>query len=81
MPGSVGLAAVIALWGFWILLTIGVARREIGFRNGAVFVTLWAVALVGTKSIAYGLLFPPTVALLDIALVFVVFKGDVRITG
>ena len=80
MTGSVGLAAVIALWGFWILLAIGVTRGGIGLRNGALFVLLWAFALVATRSIAHGLFFPPIVALLDIALVFVVFKGDVRLT-
>ena len=80
MVGSAGLAAFIALSAFWILLAIGVGRGDIGFRNGALFVLLWALAFVGTRFAGYGLLFPPIVALLDVSLVFAVFKGDVRIT-
>jgi hypothetical protein len=41
---------------------------------------LWAAGLYGLPYIPYGAaLFPPYVAFLDVALVLVIFKGDVRV--
>jgi hypothetical protein len=51
-----------------------------GPRCGAVFIALWLLGFVGRDYIPYGAdLFGPYVALLDIVLVFIVFKGDVRL--
>ena len=80
MVGSAGVAAWVALWGFWILLSIGVVRGELGAKRSAFFILLWAAGFVGARFVLYGLLFAPYVAVLDIALVFAIFKGDIRIT-
>ena len=46
-----------------------------------VFLLLWLIGCVGLPLVTYGpLLFSSFVALLDIALVFIVFKGDVRLS-
>jgi len=47
----------------------------------AVFFCLWLGGFVGLRYIpSIGSLFTSYVAVLDIALVFIVFKGDVRVT-
>jgi hypothetical protein len=79
MIGSPVAAAFIAFWGFWVLLLAGVWRGEIGGRAIATFLGLWLGGLVCLGYAALGALFTPYVATLDIALVFVVFKGDVRL--
>jgi hypothetical protein len=80
--GSVGVAAWIAHVTFWGLLLYGLARRELGLRSSAVFLFLWICGLYGLPYIiSFGAeLFSSFVAVLDIALVFVLFKGDVRLT-
>ena len=80
MIGSAGIAAFIALWGFWILLCIGWIRGALGIKATGVFVVLWLAGLVGSRFVLFGLLFAPYVAVLDIALVLVIFHGDVRLT-
>jgi hypothetical protein len=80
MMGSVGVAAWIAHCAFWILLCAGWVRRELDVRGIAVFIGLWLAGFAGARLVLSGMLFVPYVAILDIALVFVVFKGDVRLT-
>jgi hypothetical protein len=82
MIGSPGVAAVIARWAFWILLATGWWRGELGPKGIAIFLLLWLVGLVGflCAPSPYDGLFSPYVATLDVALVFAVFKGDVRLT-
>jgi hypothetical protein len=81
--GSLGVAAFISFWVFWILLVYGLARGELTVKRAAVFIVLW---LVGRITLAYlpwqpaQAMFSPYVAILDIALVFAIFKGDVRLT-
>jgi hypothetical protein len=77
---SATIAAWIALWGFWILLLVGLSRGELGTRGVAVFIVLWLAGQIGARFVPYPLLLVPYVAVLDIALVFTIFKGDVRIT-
>ena len=43
------------------------------------FALLWVAGFIGLRSVLYGMLFNPFVAILDIALVFVLLKGDVRL--
>ena len=76
--GAPLIGAFIALWGFWVLLIIGWLRGDLHIRGTAVFITLWLAGRVGAGFVLYGLLFAPYVAILDIALVFAIFKGDVR---
>jgi hypothetical protein len=80
MVGSPAVAGLIAFWGFWILLAIGWWREELRGRGTAAFLGLWLVGFVGLRYVpSVGPLFPSYVALLDIALVLVVFKRDVRL--
>jgi len=71
------LLAPIAVWGFWILLVAGWLLGELHVRGTAFFVLLWFAGFVGASFVVQGMLFIPYVAVLDIALVLVIFKGDV----
>lgn len=78
---SAGIAALVAHAAFWTLLAYGWVQEEIGPRVVAIFLLLWGAALIGLRWVPVGdAMFPSFVALLDIALVFVIFKGDVRLT-
>jgi hypothetical protein len=74
------IAALVALWGFWALLAVGYLVGELGVRAAGVFLTLWLIGFIGSRFVLQGQLFSPYVAILDIALVFAVFHGDVRLT-
>jgi hypothetical protein len=81
MIGSPGVAAWIAQAGFWILLVLGWAFGELRLVGTVLFLCLWLGGLAGFPHVPYGAaLFPPFVALLDIALVFLVFRGDLKIS-
>ena len=79
MNERMNLLAPIALWGFWILLGAGWVSGELRVKGTALFLLLWLAGFVGSGFVLQGTLFTPYVALLDIALVFVIFKGDVRL--
>jgi hypothetical protein len=79
--GSPAIAGLIAHAAFWGLLFYGWACDELSPNGIAVFLLLWLAGLLGLPYAPYGAaLFPPFVAALDIALVFVVAKGDVRLS-
>ena len=61
---------------------IGVAFGEIGWRGALAFVLMWMTGVFGLPhlSTTAGLLEVPYIAVLDIVLVFIVFKGDVRLS-
>ena len=72
-----GLFAWIAYLTFAVVLFLG--WDELGVSR-AVFLFLLLAAYVAQSFVPYGpALFAPFVAMLDIALVFVVFKGDVTL--
>jgi hypothetical protein len=76
--GSIGLAAWIALLAFWVLLVLG--WRELGSKWTVTFVVLWCAGLAARSYVPYGAdLFLPYVAVLDVVLVLMVVKGDVRL--
>ncbi len=77
MIGSAGIAAAIAHVAFWLLLAR--AWVEHGTQTAAIFLALWLAAYIGLPLIEASLFFLSYVAVLDIALVFVVFKGDVQV--
>jgi hypothetical protein len=79
MVDSPAIAGFIAWWGFWVLLGLGWLRGELRMRSLGIFLGLWLAGFFGLRSILFGLLFVPFVAILDIALVFVIFHGDVKI--
>jgi len=78
---SAGIGALIAHAAFWILLACAWLREELRARGTAVFLILWIGGWFALRFVPQG---PGTffswVALLDVALVFIIFKGDVRLT-
>ena len=80
--GVQAIAAFIGFWAFWILLPYGYAVGELSPRQVAVFLLLWIGGRVGLAYLPWmpaTSLFSSYVAVLDIALVFAIFKGDVRV--
>jgi hypothetical protein len=81
MIGSSAIAAWIAQIVFWALILLGVGSGELGIKGAAAFVLLWVAAYIGLPFVSFGSLFlTPSVAVLDVVLVFLVFKGDVRLS-
>ena len=77
--GSPAAAALIAKLAFIVLIALGLARGDLTFRSTAVFVCLGALAVMGLPLLPLGApLVTSAIAILDIALVLTVFKGDVR---
>jgi hypothetical protein len=78
---SAGIAAWVAHVAFWILLSYGWFFDELEPRGIAAFVALWLAGWIGLPylgSVAAGMFFS-WVALLDVVLVFLIFKGDIRL--
>jgi hypothetical protein len=79
MVGSAGIGYWIAHAVFWLLLIRGGSER--GTRFAAIVLLVWVVGYVGTGWVAQGhAWFLAYVAALDVVLVLIVFKGDVRLT-
>lgn len=79
--GSAGIAGWIAHIAFWVLLPCGWLWDELGAPAVAGFLFLWLVGLFGLPYLPFGgSLSTSFVAVLDITLVFIIFKGDVRLT-
>lgn len=77
--GSAGIAALVAQVAFWSLLLYGLAWDELTPKGAALFVLVWAAGRYAFPWLPLGAdLFPPFVAILDIVLVLLIFKGDVR---
>jgi hypothetical protein len=78
--GSIGVAAWIAEIAFVVLLALGVWFGELRRVGAAVFLALGLLIWLGLPHLRNGANFvTPALAVLDIALVFAVLKGDVRI--
>ena len=78
-------APVVAGWiahiAFWTFLIIGAWSEDLGPRLLGTFLVLWLLGMFGLPYVSFGAgLSTPFVALLDVALVFIVFKGDIRMT-
>ena len=72
------LLGVVAHVAFWPLLLFGIT--EIGVRRGVLFLVLWGIGYAVSGWLMIGsILFTSYVAVLDIVLVLLVFKGDVRV--
>ena len=78
--GSIEIAGWIAVAGFWVLLVYGWAFDELHAPGITVFLLLWSFARFGLPYFGVGGFFITCVALLDIALVFIIFKADVPLT-
>lgn len=78
---SAAIGALIAHVAFWVLLVYGWFWDELGLRGIGVFLLLWIAGFLGAGWIPYGdAMFFSYVAVLDVALVFIVFKGDLPVT-
>lgn len=83
MVGSPLVAAWIAHAVFWGLLLYGWAVGELNRERVTIFLLLWLAGRVGLPYIPYApahAMFSSFVAVLDIALVFVIFRSDVSLT-
>jgi hypothetical protein len=81
--GSPAIAGWIAHLLFWGLLVYGLIVDNLGLKRLAIFVLLWLAALVVLPYATYEparAMFSSFVAILDIGLVFAIFKGDVTLT-
>ena len=83
MVGSPLVAAWIAHAVFWGLLLYGWAVGELNRRGVTIFLLLWLAGRVGLPYVPYEpayAMFSSFVAVLDIALVFLIFRSDVSLT-
>ena len=79
--GSAAAAAWIGHVVYWVLIIWGVATASLSVRAFVVFLLLWLVPFFTLDYIpAAAPFFSPYVAVLDIVLVFLLFRGDVRLT-
>jgi hypothetical protein len=78
--GSITVASWIAVAGFWFLLAYGWFWDELEPTTIGIFVGVWLAGRFGLPYLNAGGFFITCVAILDIALVFIIFKGDVPIT-
>ena len=79
MIGSI--PAVVAQLAFWVLLVVGLLYGQLNKITASIFVGLWLVGSIGLPRVAWwaSSLVTSWIAILDIVLVFMVFKGDVRL--
>jgi hypothetical protein len=80
--GSAGIAAVVAQLAFWILLVLGIVGGQLSRTKVVLFVVFWLFGSLGLPRLAWwaSSLVISWIAVLDIVLVFIVCKGDVRLT-
>ena len=76
--GSPAVAGWIAQVVFLALILVG--WGELGMRRVALFAALWFAGFAARSYVPFGAAwFIPYVAVLDIVLVFSIFRGDIRI--
>jgi hypothetical protein len=83
MIGTPLIGAVVAQLAFWVLLVLGIARGSFTKFGAAVFILLWLAGYIGLPRIAWWTapFVTSWVAALDIALVFIVYRGDVKLSA
>ena len=80
MVGSIGIFFWVAHLAFWVLLVMALFRER-RIRLAAGFAALWIAGYAATAWLTFGSAwFMSYVAALDIALVLLIFKGDIRLT-
>ena len=70
----------IALLAFWCLLAGGLLSGELDLRHGLLFVLIWLAGNLTLQYLSYSAFFPTYVALIDVVLTLMIFKGDVRLS-
>jgi hypothetical protein len=78
--GSAAIGGFVAHLVFWILVVYGYVSGELALRGCIIAVALWAIGLFALPYLPYAPPFGTYLAILDIGLVFLIFKGDVRLT-
>jgi hypothetical protein len=79
--GSPAIAGLVAHAVFWFRLAYGWFRDEVHLVSATIFLSLWVLGWMGLPYFPYGAaLFSSYVAALDIALIFMIFKRDVRLS-
>ena len=78
--GSITVAGWIAHGAFWFLLLYGWAVDELDAITISVLLLLWVIARFGLPYLDAAGFFITSVAILDIAMVFIIFKGDIPLT-
>jgi hypothetical protein len=79
--GSSAVAAWIAHIVFWVLVVWGWATESLGVRSAVIVALLWIVPFLCLEFVpSAARFFSPYVAVVDIILVFALFKGDIRLT-
>jgi hypothetical protein len=81
--GSPAVAAWIAHLAFWGLLAFGCTTAMLTVGRASIMVLLWIAGVAAFPYLPYEparAMFSSYVAVLDIALVFAIFRGDVRLT-
>lgn len=73
------LLAPFATLAFWILLGAGWLLGELQVKGITIAVLLWLAGFAACRHFVPAVLFTPYVAILDVALVLIVFKGDIRL--
>ena len=80
MVDSPAIGAWVAHLTFWILIGYGWISGDLSIRGTVIAMVMWVTAYISQSFVPLGgALFPSFVAIIDIALVLVVFKGDVRL--
>ena len=79
--GSLGVAAWIAQITFWVFLALGLILGEVKARGALFFVALWLFGYMALPRILPdgGLFVTPYLAVLDIILVLIVYKGNLAL--
>ena len=80
--GSPAIATLIAQVAFWVLIALGIGYGALSKKAAVIFVVSWLAGYIGLPRISYWTwpFVGSWVAVLDIVLVFIVFKGDLKIT-
>ena len=75
-------AGWVAKLAFWSLVGVGLLWRELLPRSAGLFISLWCLGVFGIPFFwgFAGSFVTPSVAVIDILLVFIVFKGGIRLT-
>jgi hypothetical protein len=79
--GSSAIAAWIGHVVFWVLVVWGWATDSLSVRAAIIVSLLWIVPFLCLDFVPWAApFFSPYVAAIDIILVFLMFKGDIRLT-